>query len=245
LADTPAQADLAGPAQRESIRALGEMVLCSGVPTQVLIALLLSRLGLASGRGDSLSLVFVSAVSLLDTVVLVGLMVWFLRPRGPSPRSLWLGSRPLAPEAVAGVVMSPFIFIAVGSMLLAIQRLAPWMHNVGDNPLEAMARRGLIDAAVLGVVAVVAGAVREELQRAFLVDRFERHLGPTWLGVVLLSVAFGLGHSLQGWDAVVVTGVLGAVWAVVYVRRRSIVAALVSHAIFNSLEIVRMLSLQR
>ena len=36
----------------------------------------------------------------------------------------------------------------------------------------------------LGVVAVVAGAIREELQRAFLVDRFERHVGPVWVGVV-------------------------------------------------------------
>jgi membrane protease YdiL (CAAX protease family) len=88
---------------------------------------------------------------------------------------------------------------------------------------------------------VVAGAIREELQRAFLVDRFERHIGPVWIGVVVLSVLFGVGHLLQGVDAAIATGLLGACWAVIYVRRRSVVMPLVSHALFNSLEIVRML----
>jgi len=57
---------------------------------------------------------------------------------------------------------------------------------------------------------------------------------------VILSALFGLGHLLQGWDAAIATGVLGAHWAVIYVKRRSIVTPLVSHALFNSLEIVRM-----
>ena len=60
------------------------------------------------------------------------------------------------------------------------------------------------------------------------------------VGVVVLSALFGLGHVLQGWDAAIATGVLGACWAVIYVKRRSIVMPLVSHALFNSLEIVRM-----
>jgi membrane protease YdiL (CAAX protease family) len=55
----------------------------------------------------------------------------------------------------------------------------------------------------------------------------------------VLSVAFGLGHIVQGWDAVVTTALLGAFWAVLYLRRRSAVAPLVSHAGFNTLEVLR------
>ena len=55
----------------------------------------------------------------------------------------------------------------------------------------------------------------------------------------MLSVAFGLGHIVQGWDAVITTGLLGAFWAVLYLRRRSSVAPLVSHAGFNALEVLR------
>jgi membrane protease YdiL (CAAX protease family) len=81
--------------------------------------------------------------------------------------------------------------------------------------------------------------VREELVRAFLLRRFERHLGGAAVGVVVLSVAFGLGHFDQGWDAVITTGMLGAFWALVYLRRRSSIAPIVSHAGFNSLEVLR------
>ena len=81
--------------------------------------------------------------------------------------------------------------------------------------------------------------MREELQRAFLLQRFVRHLGGPAVGVIVLSVAFGAGHYMQGWDAVVTTGLLGAFWAVLYLRRGSSVAPIVSHAGFNALEVLR------
>ena len=120
-----------------------------------------------------------------------------------------------------------------------IRTFAPGLHNVPENPLEALATGGAAGAALFGVVAIVAGGVREELQRAFLLHRFERHLGGATVGVVVLSTAFGLGHALQGWDAAIATGALGAFWAILYLRRRSSVAPMVSHAGFNSIEVLR------
>ena len=116
---------------------------------------------------------------------------------------------------------------------------APALHNVETNPLEEMASGGVANVLAFGVVGILAGGVREELQRAFMLRRFEQHLGGARVGVLVLSVAFGLGHFVQGWDAAITTGVLGAVWAVLYLRRRSSVAPIVSHAGFNSLEVLR------
>ena len=59
------------------------------------------------------------------------------------------------------------------------------------------------------------------------------------VGVIVLSTAFGLGHALQGWDAAIATGTLGAFWAILYLRRRSSVAPIISHAGFNSIEVFR------
>ena len=53
------------------------------------------------------------------------------------------------------------------------------------------------------------------------------------LALVLTSVAFGAGHTLQGYDVAVATGVLGAFWGLLYLGRRSVVAAAVSHGLFN------------
>ena len=92
---------------------------------------------------------------------------------------------------------------------------------------------------------MVAGGVREEIQRAFLLRRFERWLGGVGVGVVVTSLSFGVGHIIQGFDAAIATGVLGAFWGVVYLRRRSVIAPVVSHSGFNLLQLTQFLTLGR
>jgi membrane protease YdiL (CAAX protease family) len=225
---------------RHRLIALGEILLCSSVPTQFAIGALLTAAGWAplDGAGQ-LSLPFVLTLSLADTLVLIVLMVLLMRAHGESATELWLGERSLKKEALFGLLLIPAVFVLVVVLLNAMRLWVPWLHNVASNPLEELATGGVADAAMFGLVAIFAGGVREELQRAFLLHRFEQHLGGAWIGVVILSVAFGLGHYVQGWDAAITTGTLGAFWAVIYLRRRSSVGPVVSHAGFNSLEILR------
>jgi membrane protease YdiL (CAAX protease family) len=185
-----------------------------------------------------LSLSFVLALSTADTVLVVGLMVVLTRAHGQSVSDLWLGGRPMRREVLYGALLIPVVFGLVVVLLNAMRILAPGLHNVQVNPLEQLAGTPGA-AAMFGAVAILAGGVREELQRAFLLQRFERHLGGAGVGVISLSAAFGLGHIVQGWDAVIGTGVLGAFWAVLYLRRRSVVAPMISHAGFNALEVLR------
>jgi membrane protease YdiL (CAAX protease family) len=219
--------------------AVAEVLLCSSVPTQVLLGGVLRLAGWqpldAAGR---LSLPFVLTLSLADTLLLIVLMVMLTRAHGESVSRLWIGERPLAREALLGLLLVPLVFMSVVVLLNLMRLLAPWLHNVEQNPLEALAKTPA-NAGAFALVAIFAGGVREELQRAFLLRRFEQHLGGPIVGVVVLSLAFGLGHIVQGWDAVVTTGALGAFWAIVYLKRRSSVAPIVSHAGFNTLEILR------
>jgi len=217
-----------------------EVLLCSSLPTQIVIGQLLAAIGL-DPRTDSgqLSPPFAFALLLIDSVVLTTLMVILTRAHRESPRALWLGDRSIVREFGLGLALVPLVFLIVGLLMTGLMRLVPGLHNVTENPIEQLATGGPHQAAMLGVIAVVAGGVREELQRAFLLRRFEQHLGGPFVGVIVLSIAFGLGHYPQGWDAVVATGVLGAIWAIVYLRRRSSVAPIVSHAGFNVLEVLR------
>jgi membrane protease YdiL (CAAX protease family) len=221
------------------IAALAEIGLCSSIPTQLAIGASLRAAGwTATTETGGLSLPFVLALSCGGTVLLVALMILLTRARGQSVSGLWLGGRPVWLEVRYGVMLIPVVFGLVVALLTAIRVLAPGLHNVAVNPLEELA--GTPGAAVsFAAVAILAGGVREELQRAFLLQRFERHLGGARVGVVVLSAAFGLGHAVQGWDAVIGTGVLGAFWAVLYLRRRSVLASMVSHSGFNALEVLR------
>lgn len=226
----------ASPGQRRAVAIL-EVLLCSSVPTQLSIGKFMQAAGWSFEPAPSLSAVVI--LSIADTVVLIALMILLTRAHGESVRALWLGDRRPLREAVVGLLMVPLIFLLVGFVMAALMRLIPGLHNVPTNPLEQLATGGPEDAVLLGIVAIVAGGVREELQRAFLLQRFERHLGGATAGVIVLSTAFGLGHYIQGWDAAIATGALGAFWAIVYLRRRSTVAPMVSHAGFNALEVLR------
>ncbi len=229
------------PPTRAAVRigALFEVIVCSDFPTQLLIAQLLLLAGITPfGPDHRYSATFVVALSLFDALLLVGLVLWFLYLHGERPRDVFLGRRPVWREAVLGVVLVPVVFVIVVLMLGLIQLFAPSLHNVARNPLESLIRSP-IDALLLAVVAVVSGGVREEVQRAFILHRFEQHLGGAPLGLVLFSLVFGAGHAIQGWDAVATTAVLGAFWGVVYLARRSIAAPMVSHAGFDLAEIVR------
>jgi membrane protease YdiL (CAAX protease family) len=138
-----------------------------------------------------------------------------------------------------GAALIPVVFMMAALLLPILRLIAPALHSVPDNPLEALARQGPYQSVLFGFVVIVGGGLREELQRAFMLHRFEQHLGGRAIGVVVLSTAFGLGHFEQGWDAVVATGVIGAFWALLYLRRRSSVAPIVSHAGFNAFEVLR------
>ncbi len=220
--------------------AIFEIVLCSSVPTQLALGFLLSLGGWSPTTANgALSLPYVMTLSLADTLLLIVLMVALLHAHGEDATSLWIGQRSVRREVLIGVALIPGIFLFVVILLNGLRLLFPGLHNVPTNPLEALAGNSAEEAAMFGLLAIVAGGIREELQRAFLLHRFEQHLGGAKVGVVVLSTAFGLGHYVQGWDAVITTAALGAFWAVLYLDRRSSVAPVVSHAGFNSLEILR------
>jgi membrane protease YdiL (CAAX protease family) len=219
--------------------ALIEVVICSGFPTQLIVALALSAAGFRSvDAAGHLSGTWVVALSLVDAALVVGLILSFTRLHGERPREMFLGQRPVIGEGLLGLPLIVVVFALVIVLMAALQGLAPWMHNVPRNPLQDMIRTPR-DAWIFGVVVIVSGGIREEIQRAFVLRRFERYLGGAWVGLVLFSAAFGAGHVIQGWDVALTIATLGAFWGLVYLRRRSIAAPVVSHAGFNVLEIFR------
>jgi membrane protease YdiL (CAAX protease family) len=246
--DVPARSEPADPAPPaghrpaptpgERVTSLLEVILCSGYPTQIALGVLLIVFGLGPLHEDgTFSLAHIALLSLGDTVVLVGLAVFFLVTRGERPADVFVGPRRPFREALLGVLLIPLVFAVVALLGLLIQHLAPWLRNVPDNPLAALLTTPA-SILVMAFVVAVAGGIREEIQRAFILHRFEQHLGGAVLGLILFSAAFGAGHLLQGRDAALMTGALGLLWGVVYLRRRSVVAPVVSHAAFNLIQVL-------
>jgi membrane protease YdiL (CAAX protease family) len=230
------------PVQR--LGALVEVLLCSGFPSQLFLIAVLTGFGmpLRTAAGD-LSPRFVFTLSMLDTVFVVGLVFFFLRAHREDARDVLLGQRRVWREALLGIALMPVVFLLVMVILGVILTFMPELHNVPRNPLEDMLQNRQ-DAMIFAVVVMIAGGVREEIQRGFILHRFSQYLGGGVVGVIVFSTVFGLGHIDQGIDAAIATGLLGAAWGAVYLARRSIVAPMVSHAGFNLAQLVKYVALR-
>ncbi len=214
------------------------MLICSDFLTQVALGGTLTAFGYQPYVKGRLSVAYVVGLSLGDAALLIALILLLLYAHGERPRDVLFGRRPIVGEAVLGL---PMILIALGIaivVLLAVQQFFPSLHTVAQNPLQDLLRSPR-DAWLFALVVLVAGGVREEIQRAFLLHRFDVWLGGGTVGIIVTSAAFGAGHMLQGVDAALATGLLGAFWGAVYLRRRSCAAPMVSHAGFDLLQIMQ------
>jgi membrane protease YdiL (CAAX protease family) len=149
-----------------------------------------------------------------------------------------LGRRPVLGEALRGLALLPVVFVAVTGIVVGLRAVAPWLHSVQQSPLESF-MRSPIESAIFLVVVVLAGGVREELQRAFILHRFDQSLGGVQVGLVVFSLTFAALHIDQGYDVALAIGTLGLLWGIIYAKRRSAVMPMVNHACFNAAQVAQ------
>jgi len=169
---------------------------------------------------------------LLQNLLAVGSIMAFLHPEGKGLSSLGFRQRPWGKEVALGLaLLAP---VLVGALLLEtlLLHFLPVLHNVEENPILSMLT-GPQEVAAILVASVLAGGVGEEIIRAFVLRRFETHLGGMRVGLVVWSLAFGAMHLDQGVDKALVVSLLGLVFGLLYAWRRSPVAAMVVHGAFN------------
>lgn len=225
----------------DRVAAAFEVLLCSGFPTQLIVIAGLASLGFhpRTPTGE-LSGPFIFALTLLDTLLVVALVTFFMRARRESLADQLFAARPQRREVVIGLALIPVSFFVVVLVLVVLQLVAPGLRNVPHNPLADLAKTR-VQAIVFAFVVMVAGGVREEIQRGFVLRRFEQYLGGGALGLVLFSIAFGLGHLEQGRDVALATAVLGAFWGGIFLTRRSVLGPMIGHAGFNLTQVAKFL----
>lgn len=93
---------------------------------------------------------------------------------------------------------------------------------------------------VLILLALFKGGFQEELWRIFILTRFERLFGRSGLLVALIlsSVVFGTGHLYQGVGGMIEATVRGLLRALVYLRRRSALEVVSSHAVYDVISMI-------
>ena len=173
-------------------------------------------------------------------MVYVGiLIVLFIRAHGVKLDWRKLMGRPaeLADLPLLGVVI-PLALITIGAMYLVfvpISYVEPELVERIVNDSTMFDVKTPLQFAVLVFAMVVAAPVVEEiLFRGFLLHRWARRWG-TPAGVVVSSIAFAIGHA--EWLGHFLTGM---VFALLYLRTRSLWVPMLAHALNNLLAAVPM-----
>jgi membrane protease YdiL (CAAX protease family) len=222
---------------RDRGRALVEILLAAGLLTEFLsLALLAPFPSISNPLGSVKALAAFTTLSSVLLLILLGLLQ---RLRGESLLAFWPGHRGAwGREALRGALWVPAIFAGSYALKFLFRHLAPGIYSGETNVLEEM-MRSPADLLLFLFVAIFTGGIKEEVQRAFVIRRFEAGWGPAWLGALLFAIYFGLGHRVQGADEAIIAGGLGLAWGLLYIRRGSIAAPAVSHGLYDALELVR------
>jgi membrane protease YdiL (CAAX protease family) len=171
----------------------------------------------------------------LFACLLVGAAVYAAIPA--SALGLEFSVEYLETGVVLGTVAGIGFYVANELAAAAATRLG-FDHDEGLRELLAPESLGGWLLLLGGVLPIIAG-FEELLFRAALIGVPAAGFGLSpWLLAVGSSVAFAVGHGMQGSVGVVVTGLLGFALAAVFVVTGSLLIVVVAHYLVNALEFV-------
>ena len=177
---------------------------------------------------NSLSVFLLLIGEAVITLTLIFTIFWY---SGEPSRIFSTISRNWKTEVQAGFAAVPLLFLCTFSVGLIFQFFFPELVTQ-ENPLLNLIKTPF-DVTLFLMSSLFVGGLKEEVQRAFILLRFESSLGGVWLGLILWSSFFGFGHSVQGIDNAFAAGALGLVFGLIYIWRRNLIAVIVAHAFFD------------
>jgi membrane protease YdiL (CAAX protease family) len=169
---------------------------------------------------------------ILIEATLTLMIIWgILRINGERIVDLGWRLRNWRGEALIGLAFVPVLFVAMFVVSFSFRLLLP-LYSTEVNPLLDLIKTRK-DLLLFSLSSIYVGGFKEEIQRAFVLNRFGSHLGGMKIGLILWSLFFAYGHMMQGIDNAVGAGVLGLVFGLLYLWRRNLVAPIVAHAVYD------------
>jgi membrane protease YdiL (CAAX protease family) len=164
---------------------------------------------------------------------LVVYCAWVLARRGQTLADIgWVaGGHPLA--WVAAVLLTGVLVLTTRRSIEGLAREGPGEFPTHLTRLLRILPTTRTERMSFAVLALTAGFCEEFLYRGFLIYAFDFVLPWTALSVVLAAVAFGIGHTYQGKQGMLMTGVLGIALGFIYVLGGSLWPVILVHAVID------------
>jgi membrane protease YdiL (CAAX protease family) len=187
-------------------------------------------------KQGSLSFVLVAFATILRDLALVSLILFFIwRDTEPITRIGWTFKNS-SKEIFLGIVLFIPFFFGTGLLENGLKAVG---FSVPSTPLPSfLAARGMAEFLLALFLVVTVALAEETIFRGYLILRFKDVTASPTAAVLLSAAIFSLGHGYEGSAGVVTVGVMGGIFALVYLWRRSLVAPMVMHFLQDFIGIV-------
>jgi len=173
-------------------------------------------------------------LALSNSIITIAFVSLFLLLGKERPREIGFRSEHLLRQiligAAFGLALALVDHVAIGNLM---KSLLPDKFNEGMRLLAEF--MGKINIVVWLLAAIFMGGFIEELQRLFIITRFERCFGTIGIIIALVmeSLLQGAGHAYQGPERAFIYIFVGLAFGLVYLRKKSAAEAMVCHAVYD------------
>jgi uncharacterized protein len=220
----------------DRVQAIFEILLVSGLFSSVLASLLLYAFQRKNSPAILANVRSFSAFLLLETGITFLILAVFMKARRETFQGLGLRWNRWKFHLALGLMLVPLLFL-INGMVETFFRTHFSRYYSDKNPIMELIHSPQ-QLTLIIFSALIAGGIKEELQRAFILTRFREYLGGATIGLVLWSLAFGFGHYVQGAQGVVVASIFGVLFGILYLLTGSLIAPIVAHSLYDVLALL-------
>lgn len=120
-------------------------------------------------------------------------------------------------------------FIGAWVLMVIIKGSMERSGYLAETDYFTLLPSSLLEGALWLCLSVGAAFSEELIFRGFVITRLQKLTGRFWIGAVIGSAAFSLGHLYQGYGGVILTFLYGLLFAALFAARKSVFPCVVAH----------------
>jgi uncharacterized protein len=130
-------------------------------------------------------------------------------------------------------ILAAIVFLLMGAQKVQKKKATPEQIEKALEGVRRLLPKTPTERNVWVLVSITAGVCEEFLYRGWLLSLFSAALGSVWLGLLISSILFGFAHAYQGRKAILSTGILGAIFGIVFIVSGSLIPGQLLHTVMD------------